>query len=248
MNLSTGNDYSFLFGSSGSSTESTGFSLNDYASIKNGSYGKLLKSYYKQQKSDGKTAEDVKKETQSKGVEYSEISSLAGKFEQSVGKLLNSSSDLFDLKEVTEKNEDSVENVKKEYDREAILSAVKDFAKSYNEVMSKATKSSNKNVARRAENLTGQMTSYFGKLKEVGIEFGDDGSLKVNEDTVKNADIGALKRAFNGKDSMLSQISSKIGQIGTTAASAAKNLKGYTSSAKYASNADAIGNLLNGQA
>ena len=47
MNFSTGNDYSFLFGGSSSSNDNSGFSLNDYASIKNGSYGKLMKAYYK---------------------------------------------------------------------------------------------------------------------------------------------------------------------------------------------------------
>ncbi len=247
MNLSTGNDYSFLFGSQSSSNESTGFSLNDYASIKNGSYGKLLKSYYKEQKNEGKTAADVKKETQTKGAEYSEIASLADKFEKSTNKLLSSSSDLFELKDVTKKNEDGVENTTKEYDMDAILSAVKDFAKSYNDFMSKATKSTNKNVARRAENLAGQMTNYYKQLKSAGIEFNEDGSLKVNEDTIKKADVSALKRVFNGKDSLLNQVANKVDQIGTSAQSAAKNLKGYTSSAKYANDASVVGNILNGQ-
>ena len=42
-------DYSLLFG--GTPTVSSGgtFSLSDYASIKNGSYGKLLKAYYVQE-------------------------------------------------------------------------------------------------------------------------------------------------------------------------------------------------------
>ena len=45
-------DYSVLFGnmSTSAQTSSTsGFSLLDYASIKNGSYAKLLKAYYKEQ-------------------------------------------------------------------------------------------------------------------------------------------------------------------------------------------------------
>ena len=42
-------DYSYLFG--GMQTPSTGsaFNLSDYAAIKNGSYGKLLKAYYAKQ-------------------------------------------------------------------------------------------------------------------------------------------------------------------------------------------------------
>ncbi|MDO5381578.1 MAG: hypothetical protein Q4F06_02510 [Eubacteriales bacterium] len=42
-------DYAYLFG--GMQTPSTGsaFNLSDYAAIKNGSYGKLLKAYYAKQ-------------------------------------------------------------------------------------------------------------------------------------------------------------------------------------------------------
>ena len=45
-------DYSYLFG--GTQNVSTGgtFSLNDYVSIKNGSYKKLLKAYYAKQDAD----------------------------------------------------------------------------------------------------------------------------------------------------------------------------------------------------
>lgn len=43
-------DYSVLFGgTTGAETSGTSFSLSVYASIKNGSYGKLLKSYYAKQ-------------------------------------------------------------------------------------------------------------------------------------------------------------------------------------------------------
>ncbi len=247
MSLSTGSDYSFLFGGSNSSNDNSGFSLNDYASIKNGSYGKLMKAYYKEQKSDGKTAEDVKKENQTKGVEYSEISALADKFEKTAGKLLGGS-DLFELKSVTSTDENGVEVTKEEYDMDSIVSALKDMAKSYNDFMSKATKSTNKNVARRAENLVSQMNKYYKQLSAVGVKFGEDGSLSIDADKVKKTDVNALKRAFSGSDSMLGQIESKVSQIGTTASSAANNLKGYNKSAKYASDATAVGNLINDKA
>lgn len=45
----TNQDYSFLFGAAQSASTSGSFSLSDYASIKNGSYGKLLKAYYANQ-------------------------------------------------------------------------------------------------------------------------------------------------------------------------------------------------------
>ena len=42
-------DYSYLFGGMQTPLAGSGFSLSDYASIKNGSYGKLLKAYYAKQ-------------------------------------------------------------------------------------------------------------------------------------------------------------------------------------------------------
>ena len=42
-------DYSYLFGGTQTASASGTFSLSDYASIKNGSYGKLLKAYYAKQ-------------------------------------------------------------------------------------------------------------------------------------------------------------------------------------------------------
>ena len=42
-------DYSVLFGGTPAPSASGTFSLSDYAAIKNGSYGKLLKAYYAKQ-------------------------------------------------------------------------------------------------------------------------------------------------------------------------------------------------------
>lgn len=42
-------DYSYLFGGTQAPTTGGGISLSDYAAIKNGSYGKLLKAYYAKQ-------------------------------------------------------------------------------------------------------------------------------------------------------------------------------------------------------
>ena len=60
--LSSGVDYSVLFGTSEKSSSSTDYSsilnldLADMASVRNGSYGKLLKTYYAQEKAESKAA------------------------------------------------------------------------------------------------------------------------------------------------------------------------------------------------
>ena len=45
----TNADYSYLFGGTQNVSTGSTFNLNDYASIKNGSYKKLLKAYYAKQ-------------------------------------------------------------------------------------------------------------------------------------------------------------------------------------------------------
>jgi hypothetical protein len=42
-------NYSYLFGGTQAPATSGGFNLSDYAAIKNGSYGKLVKAYYAKQ-------------------------------------------------------------------------------------------------------------------------------------------------------------------------------------------------------
>ena len=42
-------DYSYLFGGTQAPSTGGGINLSDYAAIKNGSYGKLLKAYYAKQ-------------------------------------------------------------------------------------------------------------------------------------------------------------------------------------------------------
>lgn len=52
-------DYSYLFGATQTASASGTFSLADYASIKNGSYGKLLRAYYAKQDAENSNAKDV---------------------------------------------------------------------------------------------------------------------------------------------------------------------------------------------
>lgn len=62
MKITQKTDYSTLFSSLNNSGNSLGISFTDYASIKNGTYGKLLKSYYSTvDKSDKKSTESAPK-------------------------------------------------------------------------------------------------------------------------------------------------------------------------------------------
>ena len=58
---------SSMFGGFGSNNSLGSFNFSDYASIKNGSYGKLMKSYYAEQKKSTR-AEKTDKSNQKNGI------------------------------------------------------------------------------------------------------------------------------------------------------------------------------------
>ena len=141
-------DYSYLFG--GMQTQSTGsaFSLSDYAAIKNGSYGKLLKAYYAQQ--DAEKASSGGDSVQ-KGVL---MKTGADALKKSADALNND--ELWEKKKIKKKDEKTEEEIEVEdYDWDAITKAVKSFVEDYNDVVEQVGDSNSKDVLRNAVWLTG---------------------------------------------------------------------------------------------
>ncbi len=245
MNIQPKTNYSTLFGSLNTSDNGmAGINFSDYASIKNGSYGKLLKAYYA--KDD--VASDKKSNTKvdaDKASEYSAVSSAAKDAAKAADALISKGTEsLFKEKDIVSVDEEGKEVTTRGYDMNAIYKSVKSFADKYNAFINKAKKSSSDKVAREADSLANQMNGYYSKLKSVGIEINDNDTLSIDEETFKKSDIGTLKSLFNGNQSTAYQVASKISMIGTTATSEANSAKGYTSAATYA-DSYSVGNLLN---
>ncbi|MBP9997021.1 MAG: hypothetical protein KBT19_07065 [Lachnospiraceae bacterium] len=244
MKIQPKNDLSMLFNSlntSGSALST--INLADYTSIKNGSYGKLLKAYYAKDDVEPKT-KDVTKD-KSKTAQYSAVAAAADSVNEAAKPLLKTGSEsLFNKKDIKSVDEEGKEVVTKGYDYEAIYKAVNNFADKYNTFITKAKNSSSDKVAREADSLANQMNGYYTKLREVGIEINDDDTLSVNKESLMKADIGSLKSLFDGNRSTTYQVVSKVGMIGSSAKSEANTTKGYNSSANYA-DSYSVGNLLN---
>lgn len=203
-----------------------GLSLGDYAAIKNGSYGKLMKAYYKNQSTSNQTGN--KTSTKSS---LSMVKSEAEGLKKSAHTLMNSN--LWEKKTITTKNEDGTTTEKKDYDRDAITKAIKSFADSYNNVLDKAGDSTNKNVLRSGVGMT-EVTNRTasGMFGKVGIKIGVDNKLTVDEDKLKSADISDLKTLFSGNGSFADQIMTKASAMSR----ATENSSGiYTRNATYSS-------------
>ena len=204
-------DYSLLFG--GTPTVSSGgtFSLSDYASIKNGSYGKLLKAYYAQEDAQKvySNQDSVQKSTM--------IKSGADALKKSADALMNDS--LWEKKKLTKKDETTGEESEiEDYDWDKITKAVKAFISDYNDVIEQAGESNSKEVLRNAVWMTGTTEANENVLSKIGITVGKGNKMELDDEKLKKADIGTLKTLFTGHNSFASKVSMKANSISNAAA------------------------------
>ena len=196
------NNASALFSSMNSL--SSGINFGDYNAIRNGSYRKLLKAYY----ADEKTTTS-KGNTTTKKDDYTTDRTGLSLMKKDADELKDSAKALSDSSLWKQTNGS--------YDMDKITKAVKDFASDYNDVISQSAKVSNKDIA-QYKNWMSSMTSTMSKaLSKVGVSAGVDGKLTVDEDTLKNADIKNLKSLFSGDTSYASQIEQKASNISSAA-------------------------------
>lgn len=219
----TNMDYSSLF-SGTSNTEST-FSLSDYAAIKNGSYGKLLKSYYAKQ--------DAEKLSQSGDTKQklTLIKSGADALKKSADALNNTS--LWEKKKIKKKDEETGEKTEVEdYDWDAIVKAVKSFVENYNDVVEEVGASNTKDILRNAAWMTNMTETRENLLSQAGITIGKGNKLELDEEALKEADISTLKSLFIGYGSFTEKVSQKATSISNAAS---RTNATYTSSGTYSS-------------
>ncbi|MDE6608826.1 MAG: hypothetical protein K2K54_13905 [Lachnospiraceae bacterium] len=232
-NYNTGYDFSAL---TGGTVNSSGNLLSDYASIKNGSYGKLLKSYYAKQDAESASASGDSRQ------KLTLMRSSADSLKKSADALNNSS--LWEKKKIKKKDEETGEETEVEdYDWDSITKAVKSFIDDYNSVVEQAGGSDTKNVLRNAMWMTGITDSTENLLLKAGITIGKGNKLELDEDLLKEADVTTLKSLFTGHGSFADKISQKAGSLSNAAANAAAKVKGttYTSSGNYS---DTLSKLL----
>ena len=204
-------DYSYLFGASQNASSSGSFSLADYASIKNGSYGKLLKAYYAKQDAEktASTGDSLRKSTT--------LKSGAEALKRSAEALKND--ELWEKKNLKKKDEKTGEEIEVEdYDWDAITKAVKSFVEDYNEVVEQAGDSNSKDVLRNAVWLTGITESNKNLLSKIGITIGKGNKMELDEEVFKKSDITTLKSFFTGYNSFADKVSMKANSISIAAA------------------------------
>lgn len=257
LTINSGNNMSFLFSSfnnsysgfnMGNSGMNFGMSniLADYTSIKNGSYGKLMKAYYG--KSNSHVEDVVQKPTgasKDDAKTNAELRSSAEALKNSVDELMQTGSkSVFEKKEMEVKAEDGTVQTVTDYDKDAIYKAVSKFTDSYNQMIKSAGNSENKSVLSMGTSMVTSTIANQKMLGKIGITIGEDNTLSIDKDAFKKADMKTVESMFGKRGSYAYGIQTKASYIDMYAKNDAAKASGlYGKNASY--NSSALGNGFN---
>lgn len=214
--LSTSNSYSNSYSDMSSLTGI----LSDYSSIKNGSYGKLLKAYYgtNQSSSVDKLVSD-KTASQDDAQTISRLQNSAAELKKATDELMN-----------TESNPDDM------YD------SVSNFVDKYNTMVKNAADSNNRSIVSTAANMTTATVSNRNLLQKIGVTINSDNTLSVDEDTFKASNMNTVETLFGTKGSYAYGIATKASFMEMYAKNDAEKASGiYGQSATYTTSGLASG-------
>ena len=230
---------STLFSSLGSSKSTGsglfGINLSEYASIRSGSYGKLMRSYFSMDstkgtsKSDDSTKNTIEDLATTTSTSKDSTKTLAA-IESDAKELTDSAKALY----TRSNNKVFTKDSGGSYDTDKIYKAVKRFADDYNSMLDTAGKSSTNRISRSVRSMKKE-TSYNEKpLKEIGITVDEKtGKLSVDETTFKSADTEKIKNLFNGTGSYAYSVATKAAMTESYAKSEAAKSNTYTKNGTY---------------
>lgn len=206
INVGKNQDYSYLFqglSSSGGGMGNLNF-LSDYASIKNGSYAKLMKTYYgtaqssataaSKKSSSGNVLDKILDEKKNPKVSK-EAQEANANLTTGLSNMKTSVSALQNDKTYTD-----TANGKSATDK--TVSALKAFVSDYNDVVSAAKGSTLANKTAYVANMMNTTAANADKLSEIGVTINGNGTLEFNEAKMKEAGISKVQELFSSKEVM----------------------------------------------
>ena len=226
LNSGLADTYSSLLSGAGSGS-SGGFDgsslLTDYAAIKNGSYGKMMKSYYSKMKAEESEEEEKTSSSKSKKIKDASSASAASSLYRSASKLGSLNYD-----------DHSEENV------EEITDAVSAFIKDYNSLMKSGSKSDNATVKKQTDALYDTYYSNYKLFAKIGItdDSGRAGTVKtlfggIGSFADKAADRASrIYRAAGDGESVTSSKAKYAGTTGSTSSGSSTSKTNSSSSNK----------------
>lgn len=217
------------------STDLLGINYSDYATIRSGSYHKLLKAYYSDATSDAvkdtisNSTSIAKDDTKT----LTRIQSAAESMKDSAEALQNSGSKSV-YEKVTTTDDKGVTTT--DYDRNAIYKAVEQFSTDYNELLDKAADSNTTNILRAAKTMVNYSKVNERLLAKVGITIGKDNQLSVDKTVLDKADVSDIKSLFQSRGAYGYQIQTQASLIDSYAKTEATKANTYGNTGVYTYN------------
>lgn len=234
--LNTTSSKNSLFSNSMSGSDMLGINYSDWATIKSGSYFKLLNAYYGKggqisgsddtTSSSTSTSKDSTKtlaavEEDAKGVEKS-VAALQETGDKSL------------FKEVTKTDKDG--NKTAGYDTDAIYKAVKNFTDSYNNLIDKVGNSNTKSILRAGASMVNVTDVNRKSLSDIGISIGADNKLTIDEEKFKRADMSKVKVMFADNSYYGTEVKRQAARAESFAKSEATKANTYQKTGSYTYN------------
>ena len=229
---------------SGMSSSGTVFSglLGEYNQIRNVTYGKLLKAYYKKYNADGSTKTNTtdkitdKVKTSSDTVdtakELESVKDSATALQDAAMKLSTvktGSSSLYEKKTIVDTNEDGSTSTRTDYDYDTLVKSVQSFVDAYNETLESVGSIEASSVQQKTQWLTQVTKQYTDELAGVGISVDKDGRLALDEKAFREKDMMELQDFFEGTNSVLGQLARKASNLaGAAELQATRAASAYT--------------------
>ncbi len=225
-------DYSSLFSSIGSAAGSAASSnwLGDYAMIKNGSYGRLMKAYYADVKSGSAsgTTSTGGKNSKTNNVldrilEEKRHPKVSKEAQEANTKLTSGLSTLKTTVSALQSDKTYTDTANGPSAADKVVSAMKAYVSDYNEVVSAAKNSTLSNKTAYVANVMSTTAANADKLAEIGLTVNSNGTLELNEAKLKEAGPSKVQELFSSKNIMSygSTVASRLQFAGATSGTGA---------------------------
>lgn len=207
------NNVSSIFGASTnnfSANDALGISYSDYASIKSGSYGKLMNKYYKPE--GGKASKE-------------DIEAFKKKLDATADKAAKASSNIDDLLDMkyTEEN------------RDKITEKIEAFVSDYNSMVKNLSSTDSSSIKQKSDWMNNMVGQYSDALSNIGITFNSsDKTLSIDKEALSKANMSSIKATFGADvNSFSNKVLYKAEQIYSLAKTYGSSATAYTSDGTY---------------
>lgn len=249
INVGGNQDYSYLFQSLSSSSGGMGNLnfLSDYASIKNGSYGKLMKTYYGTGLDAGKTTSSKKYSSNNvvdRILEEKKNPKVSKEAQEANANLTTGLSSLKTSVSALQNGKTYTDTENGQSAADKVVSAMKAYVSDYNDVVNAAKGSTLARKTAYVENMMSSTAANADKLSEIGVTINSDGTLELNAAKLKEAGTSKVQELFSSDNIMSygSTIASRVkfaGGSNSTNATSSTETNNTTGSSAASLKADA---------